>query len=310
VSRRKPVRRTPAVVEDGAVNPRQPCPCGSGKRYKNCHGGDGTVLVTRPFEGLPSECDWVAMRELVPAATSRVRLTGGYADRDVTLSTVLPLALPALTKPDGRVLLGLQVHSTGDDVSRDIAAALLRALDAAPGQPVPSTGLAGPGPRLQDLVADEPLQVTVHDDFAYWLDEERAANAEVAASMEQANAAVFPTVRLADLQAAYWCQVGDRAHLRWVMPHAEDDLLDALARLSTAGTLDLGPETRFAGSFRAHGVLAPVWDLPFDAPAASWQAPAEAFAERLAAALEEGADLTEAERRVRAGLRGRQVTLR
>ncbi|HWJ10511.1 MAG TPA: SEC-C metal-binding domain-containing protein, partial [Nocardioides sp.] len=45
----------------GEVGPRQPCPCGSGKRYKACHGapGGGDVFVKRPFEGLASECDIV-----------------------------------------------------------------------------------------------------------------------------------------------------------------------------------------------------------------------------------------------------------
>lgn len=307
MSHRKPSR--PTATTD-RPNPRQACPCGSGKRYKHCHGRDGGALVTRPFEGLASECDWVALRELVPAATSPLPLTGEYADRDVTLTTVLPVALPASTKPDGRVFLGLQVHTTGEDVSRDIAAALLRALAAEPGQPVPSTGLAGSGPRLQDLVADAPLQVTVHPDFRFWLDGDDAGTAEVAASLEQANAAVFPTVRLPGLEAAYWCQVGDKAHLRWVMPQTEEALLDALARLSAAGTLDLGEDTRFAGSFRAHGVLAPVWDLPFDTPAGDWEVPAAALGERLAAALADEAPLTGVERRSRAGLRGRQVTLR
>ena len=35
--------------------------------------GGGTVFVKRPFEGLASECDLVAMRELVPAATASSR---------------------------------------------------------------------------------------------------------------------------------------------------------------------------------------------------------------------------------------------
>src|SRR4051794_41359082 len=60
------------------VGPRQPCPCGSGKRYKACHGKaaarESVRLVTRPFEGLPGECDWVALREVVPAATAPLTL--------------------------------------------------------------------------------------------------------------------------------------------------------------------------------------------------------------------------------------------
>ncbi|MBA3523020.1 MAG: SEC-C domain-containing protein [Geodermatophilaceae bacterium] len=306
MSRRTPKSRP--TTEAGEINPRQPCPCGSGKRYKSCHGGGGSTLVTRPFEGLATECDWVAMRELVPAGTSPLRLTGEYADRDVTLATVLPMALPALTRADGRILLGVQVHDAGDDASREVAAALLQALEAGPGQMIRADGLAGPGPRLQDLLAEEPLQVTVHEDFGFWLESD-PGTAEVAASMEQANSAVIPTVHLDGVEAAYWCQVPDRAHLRWVMPHDEDVLLDALARLATSGTLDLGEGTKFAGSFRAHGLIAPVWDLPRETPAAAWEEPAARFAERLGDALAGGA-LGDDERRARAGLRGRQLTLR
>src|SRR5699024_10263976 len=65
--------RQSAPLAEGEVGPRQPCPCGSGKRYKACHGAAGNApapFVSRPFEGLPSECDVVALRELVPAATA------------------------------------------------------------------------------------------------------------------------------------------------------------------------------------------------------------------------------------------------
>ena len=94
------------------------------------------------------------------------------------------------------------------------------------------------------------------------------------------------------------------------MPHTEDTLLDALARLGAAGTLGLGPDTRYAGSFRAHGLLVPVWDLPVEPLAGQWEEPAGEFAGRLAEALARSEPLTTAERRVRDGLRGRQLTLR
>ena len=48
--------------------------------------------------------------------------------------------------------------------------------------------------------------------------------------------------------------------------------LDALARVSAVGELTLGEGTRFAGMFRAHGLLVPVWDLPHDPPAEEWEA--------------------------------------
>ena len=318
MSRRTATRRRPTAGEpaEGGISPRQPCPCGSGRRYKHCHGA-GDVPVPRPFAGLAGECDWVGLRELVPAGTAPLRLASAgpvaeHADRDVLLATVLPMALPAIVRADGRVLLGLQVNARSGDVSRDLAHALEQALVVEPGTMVSTTGLPGPGPRLQDLLDPEvPLVPRVHDDFGFWLeDDTNARSAEVQASLERANAAVVPTVRLDGVEAVYWCRIGERAHLRWVVPYEEDPLLDALARLATADELGLGDGTRYAGSFRAHGLLVPVWDLPVEVPAERWAAPARAFADRLAPALEQGGPLTGAERRARDGLRGRQLTLR
>jgi hypothetical protein len=176
---------------------------------------------------------------------------------------------------------------------------------------VPAGGLPGPGPRLQDLLDPrEPLVPELHDDFGFWVQDDADRSAEVEASLERANAAVVPTVRLTGVDAAYWCRIGERAHLRWVRPEDEDRLLDALARLSAAGSLALGEGTRYAGSFRAHGRLVPVWDLPTGAPAADWEEPAAAFAARLGDALAEDGPLSDAQRRARDGLRGRQLTLR
>jgi hypothetical protein len=154
------------------------------------------------------------------------------------------------------------------------------------------------------------VEVTVHPDFRFWLDGTDAPE-EAYAGLEQANAAVLPTERLAGLDAAYWVRPGaERAHLRWVRPEAEEALLDALARLRASGELLLGEGTRYAGAFRAHGLLVPVWDLPADAPAADWAAPAAEFGTRLEGALASSAPLTADERRARAGLLSRQVTLR
>lgn len=316
MTRRTAARRKPAPRTDelgpGEVAPRQPCPCGSGRRYKSCHGA-GDVAVARPFQGLAGECDWVALRELVPSATAALQLADPeQAGREVVLATVLPLALPAIVRADGRVLLGLQVHARSGDVSRDLAHALEQALAAEPGTMVPAGSLPGPGSRLQDLLDPAaPLRPALHDDFGFWLEDDvTERTAEVQASLERANAAAVPTVRLSGVDAAYWCRVGDKAHLRWVVPHEEDALLDALARLGATGELSLGDGTRYAGSFRAHGLLVPVWDLPTEEPAATWEEPAVAFGARLAAALASDGPLSAAERRARDGLRGRQLTLR
>jgi len=297
------------------VSPRQPCPCGSGRRYKSCHGA-GDVVVTRPFEGLAGECDWIALRELLSSATAPLSLAGAASGRDVTLATVLPLALPAVVRPDGRILLGLQVQARSGDVSRDLAHTLEQAFAADPGTMLTGSGPPGPGPRLQDLLDPTVAVVpTLHEDFEFWLDgadqdSVQAQTAEVRASLERANAVIVPTVRLTGVSAAYWCEVGGKAYLRWVMPHEEDALLDAFARLAAAKELGLAPDTRYAGSFRAHGRLVPVWDLPRDVPAAEWAEPAAAFEGRLAGALAEPGPLPAAARRARDALRSRQLTLR
>lgn len=272
------------------------------------------IFVARPYEGLAAEVEWVAMRELVPAATAPLRLAPEYAeqhpDREVVLATVLPLAWPAMTKPDGRIFLGLQRQFNSGDVNRDLAAALLSALDTEPGKTVDVPSLAGPGPRLQDVLTDGPLDITLYDGFDFWLDEGAADDPNVKASMERANESVYPTVRLSVAPGAYWCQVPERAHVRWVLPEGEDTALTALARLAGAGPLHLGDGTKFAGMFRAHGLLVPVWDLPREAESSSWEEPLAGFAKRYADALTVDTPLNAEERRARQGLLGRQLTLR
>ena len=304
-------KRPAATAADTGVNPKAPCPCGSGRRYKHCHGSGYAPPVTRPFEGLPGEAHWVALRELVPAATAPLRTTDG---RDVTLASVLPGGAPALVRANGEILLGVQLQASSDDVSRDLGTALAAALEASAGAPVdpgPVGGAGSAGPRLQDLVDPAaPLDVTVHEDFGFWL-EGVDAGAAARSGLEQANQAILPTELLPGLGAAYWVRPsGERAHLRWVRPEPEERLLDALARLRASNEILLGEGTRYAGAFRAHGLLVPVWDLPADTPAADWSGAAADFQGRLEQALEATEPLSADERRARAGLLSRQITLR
>lgn len=294
---------------------REPCPCGSGRRYKACHGRAAAraaeTYVARPFQGLPGECDWVALREVVPAATASLVLSGDHAGRRATLATVLPMAWPGLVRQDGEVYVGLQVPGGSGDASRDVADVLLRALAAEPGTPVLPGELPGPGPRLQDVLAvDQPFEVQVREGFDFWIEGVEERSPEVEASMERANAAVVPTARLASVEAAYWCQIRDRNHVRWVMPYDEETLLDAMARLHAAGADRLDGDGRYVGSFRALGLLVPVWDLAPGTPAEAVEEPAAAFAARLADAVADRGPLDPAQRRARAGLASRQITLR
>jgi len=304
--------RDQAPAAAGGVGPRQPCPCGSGKRYKACHGAPGgaaSVFVARPFEGLASECDLVALRELVPAATAPLPLAGEHADRTVTLCTLLPMAAPAMVRESGEIWLALQVVHNFGDPARDLGAVLTAALAQDEPGIVGLTDDPGEGPRLQDLVEDAPLDVTVHPGFDFWVADVPDAP-DLMGALEEANAGVDPTDRLTSVTAAYWTDVTTKEHLRWVMPEPEDPLLDALARLHAAGQDVLVPDSRFVGMFRAHGLLTPVWDLPLGTGAAALEEPAERFAADLAAALADDSDLTSEQRSARNGLANRQVTIR
>jgi hypothetical protein len=294
----------------GEVGPREPCPCGSGRRYKACHGSaSGAPLYrARPFEGLPGECDVVALREFVPAATGTLTLED--SGREVLVASLLPGAAPALVRADGAIWLGLQVQHGYGDPSRDLAAVLERALDAERQSMVGLPRAPGEGARLQDLVIDAPFEVTVHEGFDYWVSDLDDSDGSMKAALEQANAAVAPTRRLRSVDAAYWTVIGNRAYLRWVLPWEEGPLLDAFARLHEAGEDRLVEGARLLGMFRAHGLLVPVWDVPPGVGGEALEEPAAEFAGRLAEVLSAPEPLTAAQRAARAGLANRQLTIR
>jgi hypothetical protein len=299
------------------VGPRQPCPCGSGKRYKACHGSArGDVYVVRTFAGLPGECDWVALREFVPVARAPLTLLpdafdGAGKGASVSVVTVLPGIAPAQVRDDGVVWVAVQVTHQSGDPSRDFAEALRLGLEGEAGTTVALPELPGAGPRLQDVVdPTSTFDVEVLDGFDFWFDGSAEDEASIAATLEQLNASVEPTTRLSSVDAAYWTSVGTKEHLRWVMPYDEEDVLTALARLHVADADRLGPDSRLVGSFRAHGLLVPVWDLPVGTGAEAVEEPAAAFAERLGTALSATSALTDGERAARHGLANRQITIR
>ena len=84
------------------------------------------AFVKRPFEGLPSECDVIALRELVPAGTAPLTLAG--SDREVVLCSLLPMAAPAMVRESGAIWLGLQVQHHFGDPARDLGAVLEKAI--------------------------------------------------------------------------------------------------------------------------------------------------------------------------------------
>jgi hypothetical protein len=286
---------------------------GKAARKKNKAPKVREVFVAQPFEGLAAEPELIAMREFVPAATAKLSLVDS-PDKTITLGTVLPMAAAAFVRTDGEVFVGLQVQTRSSDISRDLGRSVRWALDAEPGDvlSVPDTRTPpGDGERLQDLlVTGAGLDVTLHPNFDWWLPEDTEPTGEVKLSLDRANEAIMPTERLDT--GSYWVLAGEKAHLRWVRTEPENLLLQALARLSAAGELGLGEGSRYAGSFRAHGLLVPVWDLDAEAHAREWTEPAKQLGARLDEALAslDKEPLNAAERRARDGLIGRQLTLR
>lgn len=273
--------------------------------------------VTRPFEGLAAECDLVALREFVPSATATLKLSPNIApERPVVLSTVLPGAVAALVRagdePTGFV--GVQVQFQSANPAADLASSILWTQSAEPGDSLAHATVDGVPSLGEVLDSGAGLDLTVHQDFNWWVPEGVTPDPQVAATIEQANSAIMPSARLElggdSIGAAWWVDAGEKAHLRWVRPEDEDALMIALARLHAAGHLHLGEGSRFAGSFRTHGLLVPVFDLDPERHANEWVTGATEFGARLAEALAVEEPLTSAERRSRDGLRSRQVTLR
>ncbi|MDQ1537953.1 MAG: hypothetical protein QOE58_2346 [Actinomycetota bacterium] len=276
----------------------------------------GAPFVGRPFEGLTAETDWVAIRDVLPAATGTVTFAEGAVAADgpqsATVATVLPLTWSGLRRADGLVMVALQSGSTSGDASRDVAGVLLATAAAEVGMPLPSVPPAtAQTPRLQDVLDPAaPFEVTVHEGFEFWVPDLADLDDAGKESLEQANASAVPTTKLESAPSAYWCRVGERTYLRWVLPHDEDAATDALARLHAASATSLGEGTRLLGAFRACGLLVPVWDLDPALAGEDYESAVARLAVRLDEALAVGGGLSGEERRARSGLLSRQITLR
>lgn len=267
-------------------------------------------FVERPFEGLAGETDLVAMREIVPAATIPARTTADHGGADVLVASLLPDLAPAMRRQDGTVLVGMQTASSSGDASRDVAHALLQAIELEPGEVLPVGALPEPGPRLQDVLdpAVEPV-VTVHADFGYWVSEDQQGEAEVAQAVKDSAEHLVPTVKIDSVRSAYWCRMG-REFVRWTRPEDPEAVFDALARLHAARELKVDDDSRFVGAFRTSGLLVPVFELAPGTEAEELEGPLADLGARLDAALAVDGPLTPEERRGRAGLVSRQVSLR
>lgn len=297
----------------------------------------GAAAPRRPFAGLAAECDLVAMRAFVASATARLplleqgppepELTSVVPDDEpgpslqadgvrnhVNVATVLPGAVGAIVR-DGKGaregFAGLQVDPEPADIGAEFAAAIEWAARAKTDEEF-AGGTADKS--LVELIDPAgALDITVYEDFSWWYAPGTPLDAGVRRMLDRAASTILPTTRMtpkSGLGAPWWVAAGEKAHLRWVRPEDEDVVMTALARLHADGHLTLGEGSRFAGSFRTHGVLVPVFDLDADKHADEWYEGLDRFDSRLVEAMADTSELTTEQRRSRAGIRTRQVTLR
>ncbi len=286
----------------------------------------------RPFQDLPgAECDLVAMRAFIASASAQVRFADGFtAANEADFVTILPGAGPALVRrrdaaiwgergaakgdADGKVtqaLVALQTDPEPEDLAASLAGALAWAANAKPG-----TEYSGKPAELDLAQIVDPqasLDVVVYENFDWWFGDDAEVDPQIRAMLARANESILPTTRLtppSGVGAPWWVAAGDRAHLRWVRPEDEETLMKALARVHAAGRLTMGEGSRFAGSFRTHGLVVPVFDLDIERHAQEWYDALDALDSAFTEALADTSELTAAERGSRAGIIARQVTLR
>lgn len=266
-------------------------------------------FVDRPFEGIPFESDLVAMREIIPSASMKVKLTDEYGGKEVTLVTLLPGMGAALRRSDGEILVAVQTVMSSGDVSLDIADRTIKALDLEPGETITQADQPEPGPRLQDILdLEAATELVMHDSYDYWVDPSDAENPDVQAAIQQTADQMVPTAQVPGVEGAYWCRM-QREFVRWVRPEPEDAVLDALARLQNSRELTFD-DARFVGAFRALGLLIPVFELPAGAEADELEKPLAEFSKKLEKAIASEEPLSPEEKRARSGIISRQVTLR
>ena len=267
----------------------------------------------RPFGGLAAEADLVALQEFVPSAVTTYDIKG----TPVNIASVLPGAGAALVREEsqgGERFVALQVTSHSQNPGRDLAYALNWVVDAKPGETLQSTVADGSQPELTSLIdADATPEITTYQDFSWWFPEGAAVPPQIQQALQQANDAVVPSEKVgADLPGAIWWvnPGGGKAHIRWVRTEDnEAQMLSALARIAARGELNLGEGTKFAGAFRTHGLVVPVFDLDPSVEAGSYEEALTALNTKIEAEYANDAALSADERKQLDNIKSRQVTI-
>lgn len=269
--------------------------------------------VARPFEGMDAEAKLVAMHTILPAATLAAKTTEQYGSRDFYFATLLPDAAAAMIRRDGVILIGLQRRSKTRDAAHDLGVALVAALDRAkkveegaaePGL-VP-VDVRDAGPRVVDMV-ESTGEFKLFHEMSFWVADDES-DQTVLDAVHKTSEELVPTEAILGVEDSYWHHMGEY-YVRWVRTEDEHDLFSALARLQAARELSLGMGDSFIGAFRADGISIPVFEFPGKVEPAELTEPIKQLNQKLEAALANTEPLTDDEKRARAGLVSRQVSV-
>lgn len=263
----------------------------------------------RPYAGLAIEKELVALQEFVPSATAEVVING----QEITLATVLPGAVAALVREDGKRFVALQVASRSQNPGRDLAFVTQWVLKAQPGEQLPSSAADGSEPTLDSFFGGvKELQVKVENNFDWWLPEDAQVDPYYRQSVQQASDSIMPSVELVgNFDGIAWAlDSGNKGYIRWVRDEEEAPLVRALARVAARRELSLGENTKFAGVFRTHGICVPVFDVDREVDPVSYVPALEVVSAKVAAELANEAPLNAEERKQVENIKSRQVTIR
>ncbi len=142
----------------------------------------------------------------------------------------------------------------------------------------------------------------LEEDFSFWFDPAEEIDEQTRRALEQNRDEIIPTEPVPGVPGAYWCEM-NRNFVRFLTDNDETKLFDALARLAARGEANVGEGSRYVGSFRACGLIVPVFELPEGARAADVAPGTQALAKALAEALTVTERLDDKERRARQGPR-------
>ena len=266
-------------------------------------------FVERPFADLANEVELVAMRELLPAATLTLQTNKDFGERSVVFATVLPNQVQGLVREDdGQIMVGMQTRSRTRDAGHDLAVVLQELLDAEPGHVVDGKDLRVQAPRLQEILGADAGEFLIHKDFGFWLSPAAERDEETEQAIKRSAESLVPCEQIEGEPHAFWTRM-NADFVRWIWQEDEDRVFDALARLRVRGECTLGHDSFFIGAFRSLGVVVPVWEFPERIAASDLVEGIAKARKAMDAALADTSALSYEERRARAGLVSRQVSL-